>query len=66
MRRPYSPAEQAAADTYAGKQEAEVKRLRERLAAIKQLVCGERHPNWTDQGATTATRGRIADLCDLS
>lgn len=46
--------------------DAEVKRLREALAAIKAIVVGEKHPNWTDQHATTVSRGRIADICDLS
>ena len=64
MRIPFSPAEQEAADAYADKQEAEVKRLRSSLAAIKQLVCGEKHPNWTDQYATARTRAKIADICD--
>lgn len=35
-----------------------------RLAAIKNLVCGERIPNWKDDWATGQTRGRIADMCE--
>jgi ribosomal protein L31 len=44
--------------------DADIKNLREALAAIKALVVGEKHPRWTDQHATTLTRGRIADICD--
>lgn len=44
----------------------EVKRLRQALATIKGLVCGEKIPNWADQHATTLTRGKIADICDLA
>jgi len=35
------------------------------LHRIKAIVCGERHPNWSDDMATGHSRGRIADLCDL-
>lgn len=34
------------------------------LHKIKAIVCGEKHPNWSDDMATTHSRGRIADLCD--
>jgi hypothetical protein len=44
--------------------QAEAKRLRDALVAIKQLVIGERRPNWSDHHATTQTRVKIADLCD--
>lgn len=35
-----------------------------KLERIKHLVCGDKNPNWTDQTATTNTRGVIADICD--
>jgi hypothetical protein len=40
--------------------------LREALAQVKALVVGDKNPRWTDQHATTATRGRIADICDIA
>jgi hypothetical protein len=38
--------------------------LRAALLNIKGMVVGEKSPNWTDDWATTGTRGRIADLVD--
>lgn len=34
------------------------------LQAIKDIVCGERWPNWDTPEVITQTRLRIADLCD--
>lgn len=34
------------------------------LQSIKDLVCGDRSPNWKDDWAVTHTRGTIADICD--
>lgn len=46
---------------------AEINRLRTALQAVKDLVCGERFPRWAEDGWTvTATRGQIADLCDVA
>ena len=37
----------------------------ERLMSIKEIVTGERHPNWTDDAHTYVSRGKIADLCEF-
>lgn len=36
------------------------------LGQIKTLVCGDRHPRWGSEWATTSARGTIADLCDIA
>lgn len=43
---------------------ADNKSLRQTLLAIKALCAGDKAPNWKDDWATTATRGRIMDLVD--
>ncbi len=40
--------------------------LRKALADIKALVVGDKHPRWSGHDATYATRGRIADICDIA
>lgn len=34
------------------------------LKRIKDHVCGEKNPKWSDVRSTTITRGHIADICD--
>ncbi len=43
----------------------ELIRLREALARIEGLVCGDK-VRWNNQWATTSTRGLIADICDCA
>lgn len=47
-------------------QAAEIAELKARLAEIKRIVCGEAKPRWDNSPQTTQTRGRIADVCELS
>lgn len=39
---------------------------REALLDIKNLTCGDKHPNWSNDQATYATRSKIADICDIA
>ena len=45
---------------------AERERLSEALTAIKNLVVGDKRPNWDGIVATTVTRNLIADYCDAA
>lgn len=36
------------------------------LKEVKGFVCGEQSPNWVDQHATTASRLRVANTCDVA
>lgn len=45
---------------------AEIRRLRVVLMKVKELVVGDKIPNWQDNYRTTNTRSQIADLCDLA
>lgn len=45
--------------------DAEIERLQAVLRQIKNTVCGDRAPCWSDADATTATRYIIADLCNF-
>ena len=38
--------------------------MREALQEIKELVCGERNPNWIDSVSISRNRARIADIVD--
>lgn len=44
----------------------EIDTLRKALADVKDLVCGDKVPNWVDDFVTCQTRGKIADLCDTA
>jgi hypothetical protein len=46
--------------------EAENAKLREALGNIKGMVCGDKSPRWRDDDTTTASRMRIADICDIA
>ena len=35
------------------------------IQRIKDIVCGDRNPNWTDPDSTMHSRLRIADICDV-
>lgn len=40
--------------------------VREALGQIKTICAGDKIPNWSDDWQTTASRGRILDLCDAA
>jgi hypothetical protein len=40
--------------------------LKGALTSIKKLCSGDRVPNWSDDRATTITRGRIMDICKIA
>jgi len=45
---------------------AEAERERQALGQIKDKVCGDKHPDWSDDAATYRSRRYIADLCDAA
>jgi hypothetical protein len=46
--------------------DARIAELEIALRQVKAIVVGEKNPNWRDQYATTWSRGRIADICDIA
>ncbi len=41
-------------------------KLLETIERVKQEVCGDALPNWDNSARTGYTRGRLADLCDMT
>lgn len=44
---------------------ARITKLETALQQIKDMVVGEKVPNWQDTLSTTSSRVKIADICDL-